>query len=881
VKEAPTIFLSYARQDRKGIEALYKRLSNAGFKPWMDKDILPGERWENRIQQAMRSADFFLACLTANSVDKRGFLQKEIKFALDIAKEMLDEDIYIIPLRLEDCTVPDSLSGFQWVDFFEETGWPQLVKALQVGMERRTKVTKPDIPNSTIPIKPDSSMETDTIDVFSKMPAFDDSQKDLTGKTISHYKILRKLGEGGIGVVYLAEDINLGHQVAIKFLRDEYANDPSLNERFRLEAKVLLKLAHENIVRFFEFAKYQIAEGQHKFYIVMEYVEGYSLREKLAAQKGALSIQQEFEIIIPVCEGLRVAHQKGITHRDIKPENILIDKQGTLKISDFGLAKLKGGTLISLGGFPIGTPAYMSPEQTEAKELDQRSDIFSLGIVLYELITRQQPFNGGSLQEVYDAIRNKRPNPLTQYRKDIPEGLQKILDKALAKTPRQRYQNIDKLLEDVNSLLAQKHKEKKNWRAVARYLIPIGVVIAGIIGFIMDATELFDRLKNFSNQPSTVSMFTEPAGAVVFLNGDSIGITPIKNYSSPMGTVSVRFKKAGYPTFDTLIAVNKVTNLQLNLTLKKADVSSPDFVQARIFSEPTGATVFLNGKPIGVTQLNFSARHNSRVKLRLQKPEYFPVDTAFVIRKGQDSTFSFALKPAARVSIKANPATAEFRLDGKFTPWARLVDAMLSVGPHRIEISAKGYTSIKDSFNLSQGFNKERAYTLNKIVAPLSPRPVVGSGDSTSKPNARLTPRVGTLQVLVLPFGSIYIDGKLQKEDWDRQFKTELAVGAYLLKATHPQFGTWEKQITIEGEKLRDIPIDFNKMVKLKITATPVDGEIFVDGASKGYTPKELRLRIGQHRLEVRRKGYVGETQIINLEEERKIPILFTLAKTE
>ena len=727
-------------------------------------------------------------------------------------------------------------------------------------------------------------METVTLDAFATMPAFDDSQNDLIGKIISHYKILRKLGGGGIGVVYLAEDVNLGHQVAIKFLRDEYANDPSLNERFRLEAKVLLKLAHPNIVRFFDFDKHQFTEGLPKYFIVMEYVEGRSLREKLLAQKGALSIQQILELVIPVCEGLRVAHQQGVTHRDIKPENILIDKNGTLKISDFGLAKLKGGSLISLGGGPKGTPAYMSPEQTETKELDQRSDIFSLGVVLYELITRQQPFTGGSLQEIYNAIRKKKTNPLTQYRKDIPEDLQKIVDKALAKTPRRRYQNIDKLLEDVNSLLAQKHEEneeKTNWRAIAQYLIPIVVVIAGVIGFIVDATELFDRLKNFFNQTSAVSILTEPAGATVFLDGDSIGITPVMDYSSKRGTLAVRIKKPEYQTLDTSIVVNKGTNLPLNLTLNKVDVFSPDLVNTRVFSEPTGATVFLNGKPIGVTQLNFSARHNSRTKLRLQKADYFPLDTAFVIRQGQDSIFSFALKPAARVSIKANPATAEFRLDGKFTPRARLADTTLPVGPHRIEISAEGYTSVKDSFSLSRGLNPERTYTLNKIFVPLPSQPVAGNSDSTSKPNARLTPRVGALQVLVLPFGSIYIDGKLQKEDWDRQFKTDLEVGAYLLKAVHPNFGTWEKQITIEAETLRDIPIDFNKMVKLKVTATPVDGEIFVDGASKGYTPKELRLRIGQHRLEVRREGYERKTQIINLEEEMKNPILFVLKQID
>ncbi|HID20518.1 MAG TPA: toll/interleukin-1 receptor domain-containing protein [Methanophagales archaeon] len=146
LKAKVQIFLSYARDDKEAVEKLYQKLLEAGFKPWIDtKDILPGERWKSSIQKAIRCSDFFLACLSAKSINKRGFLQKEIKIALDICREMLDSDIYLIPVRLEDCEVPESLRDFQWVDIFEENGWVQLVRAIQVGMKRRAALEKPHL----------------------------------------------------------------------------------------------------------------------------------------------------------------------------------------------------------------------------------------------------------------------------------------------------------------------------------------------------------------------------------------------------------------------------------------------------------------------------------------------------------------------------------------------------------------------------------------------------------------------------------------------------------------------------------------------------------------------------------------------------------------
>jgi hypothetical protein len=198
VKATAQIFLSYAREDAEEVEDLYQKLSAAGFKPWMDtKDLLPGERWKSSIQKAIRRSDFFLVCLSANSIDKRGWIQREIKQALDIWQEMLDSDIFLIPVRLEDCEVPESLCDFHWVDLFEANGWTQLVKAIQVGMERRTEVIKPIAQEST------STQNVNTID----LPAREWIAEKVIGPIAQESTPVRRLAPSGfttLAIIVLA-----------------------------------------------------------------------------------------------------------------------------------------------------------------------------------------------------------------------------------------------------------------------------------------------------------------------------------------------------------------------------------------------------------------------------------------------------------------------------------------------------------------------------------------------------------------------------------------------------------------------------------------------------------------------------------------------------
>ena len=281
----------------------------------------------------------------------------------------------------------------------------------------------------------------------------------MVGKTISHYKILEKLGKGGMGEVYLAEDTELDRKIALKFLPPQYDEDAEIKTRFKREAKAAAALNHPNIITI-----YEVGEFEGKTYIAMEYVEGESLKECLSRQE--LSLEKSIEIAIEVCKGLSEAHQAGIVHRDIKPDNILINSKEQVKIADFGLAKVKGVSRLTKAESTLGTVSYMSPEQTRGEDVDQRSDIFSFGAVLYEMITARIPFEGDYEAAITYSILHEEPEPVERFKANVPNGLQTIIDKTLAKTPDERYQHTDEIIVDLKSLKT----ELKSGKSVASSL---------------------------------------------------------------------------------------------------------------------------------------------------------------------------------------------------------------------------------------------------------------------------------------------------------------------------------------------------------------------------------------------------------------------------
>jgi TolB-like protein/Tfp pilus assembly protein PilF/predicted Ser/Thr protein kinase len=262
------------------------------------------------------------------------------------------------------------------------------------------------------------------------------------------YKIIEKLGEGGMGVVYKAKDTRLKRPVALKFFPAELTKDEAAKKRFIQEAQAAAALEHPNIC-----TVYEIDEADGQTFIAMSYIEGQSLKDKL--KDGPLDIDEAKEIALQVAEGLKEAHEKGIVHRDIKPANIMLTEKGQVKITDFGLAKLSWGLDLTKPATIIGTVAYMSPEQARGGEVDHRTDMWSLGCVLYEMLTGVRPFHSRYDQAVLHAVLHEDPEPLTNLRKDIPARIIDIVSKALEKNPEQRHQSMEQFL---NILIKTKEK---------------------------------------------------------------------------------------------------------------------------------------------------------------------------------------------------------------------------------------------------------------------------------------------------------------------------------------------------------------------------------------------------------------------------------------
>ncbi len=764
----------------------------------------------------------------------------------------------------------------------------------------------------------------------------------MIGEKISHYQILKKIGEGGMGEVYLAEDVNLHRKVAIKVLATRYTNDPDFKARFLREARATAALSHPNIVTI-----YEVDEEQEMYYIVMEYIDGESLKDLI--RREPLPMARVIEIARQIGEGLSAAHQAGVAHRDIKPGNILLNKAGQVKIVDFGLAKLQGATGLTRDGMSLGTPHYMSPEQVRGEATDYRADIFAFGVVLSEMLTRQLPFKGENTLAVMYAISYEAPEPAINYNLGVTKGLQKIIDRTLAKKPAARYQEMQDCVQDLmkekQALAAEAQETKttvplsksgawilrreKKWRPA---FIAAGLVLLAL------AIWLIPDWRQGKSNLAALAITSAPDGAAVFLNGDSLGLTPLQKPVDTEGSISLRFSQRDYFPFDTSLAVKRgVTynlfaalrpaarvaivvnppdaevrvdgeivessqlaalllpigehsislarlgydakqerfslqqgdNAQRRYTLSKQPGAEPPATAwggVQIDSQPSGASVTLNGSNVGSTPYQGKNLRPGRYTLLMSKEGFETYSGNIEVRPGQTTPLTISLKAVilgGQISVKSIPDGATIWLDGRDAGTTPQELTNISAGGHEIVLRKKGYKDYVASVN----------------VEPQKTQTVVGN-------LVRLT---GKLQVFVKPYGTIYLDGSLQIKDTNVRFTKELPVESYELKVTHPSYGVYVKTLNIEPNATLDVPVDFNRQLMLTVTSTDetgqkfVWGEIYVDGEAKGQTPKPLTLRLGQHTIDVRREGYMSldKPMTFNLEEDWEQPLRFRLKKKE
>jgi serine/threonine protein kinase len=365
----------------------------------------------------------------------------------------------------------------------------------------------------------------------------------MIGKTISHYRIIEKIGAGGMGVVFKAEDTSLRRTVALKFLPPVFSMDQTAKQRFIHEARAASSLDHPNICTIFEIDE----TGDGQSFIAMAYYEGESLKEKI--ENGPLDSAQAVNILTQILHGLERAHETGIVHRDIKPANIMITGRGEAKILDFGLAKLANQTALTQSGSTLGTMAYMSPEQIHGKKADRQSDIWACGVVMYEMLTGSNPFVGEFEQAIMYSILNEKPTPVD----NLPDGLWQIIEKSLDKDIELRYQNVTSILQDIENIGDQsnhnevlksvpppeEHKTQNksdekiiNTRSIWIALIPTLVIVLFIIWSMTGREETTNGLSVKEN--SQLSKISPVIQELVQLDDTDIFMEKINTYRNSM-----------------------------------------------------------------------------------------------------------------------------------------------------------------------------------------------------------------------------------------------------------------------------------------------------------------------------------------------------------
>ncbi len=745
--------------------------------------------------------------------------------------------------------------------------------------------------------------------------------KVTVGSYIEHYQILEVLGKGGMGVVYKALNVNLDKFVAIKTISLGLASEEIITNRFRTEARALAKLQNPNIVSIFD-----LRVDDNQWFIVMEYVDGTTLAQKIREQE-AVPWQECLIIFKQILSAVGHAHRAGIIHRDIKPNNILLNREGMVKITDFGLAKDQKNLSHTQTSSTGGTLYYMSPEQVKGLQFtDNRSDIYSLGLTLYEMLAGKIPFRKDDTDfTIREAIIKRQFPPPTHFNPSIPVGLNSVVMQAIEKRPEDRFQNVDEMLEALeqfeqradlspaeSSPEVSEHALSNIQPAdfeISYFSDPVVTQVpeagkssagrysnrlryAAAAAVLILALLVYFSVNWFKPAPmAELMVVSNPRGAELVVNGKSAGETPVYNYLVRSGPIDLRLYKDTFLTLDTVVHLEPDTLNYFAYDLLPAgtikfSISPADarvWINGRVLAEggQTEVTLPAGTYDIRIEKEGYQADRDrvellqgdsisrnyelSALALRQSKPYAYPEnEQAARPRKSSaaDSQITQRITSGA-LAVRSDPGGAGIWLDGYRIPSFSspcIIDA-IPPGLHQIELRKEGY----------------RSYLRSVMIA----------ARETTQVQAGMIRSMGELRVLVRPWGSIYIDRKMVRENTNTVYVQDCGTGKVHVRVVHPTFGVWERPVDIREDETTSLEIDFNKFVYVPVTAFDVEGkpvwaDIIVDNEATGeVTPKEVALRVGLRTVAARKEGYIlvnGEKEILVTEHTIE-PLKFILRK--
>ena len=683
----------------------------------------------------------------------------------------------------------------------------------------------------------------------------------MINRTIKGYEIKQLIATGGMAAIYRAVNTATGNTVAIKILHGHLAQDRDFITRFEREAKAAADLKHENII---DIIGYGETEGV--YYIAMEFVEGKSLKELINAVKFmphdiALAIAYE------ICQGIEHAHQKGVVHRDIKPANILIDTNGALKITDFGLAQAQDLTSITVTGAIVGTPAYMSPEQAAGKRIDTRSDLFSLGVVIYEMITGTKPFQGESYSSVIHAILTIPAAKPSEINPTVSNEISSILEKMLQKDADKRYQNVNQVSEHIHTYFRQRNtevpskqiatfikepentaksllqKEKEMYLKRALYYTTLGK------NNIDDAITEFEKVQYLDPENTQAKMhlaaLKRKRKVHVSKKKTKVSTPHKRNYFKVAGVFGAIFVV-------TIFAASLYRNYQNN----KPGPSTHGVL--RVTSDPEGAILYLDNRELNLqTPATIDSVSPGDHMLEIRNAGYNKYTRNLLVKPGDTLIVDAALirlladRGTGSIAINSKPSGARVFIDGKNTGLETPCTVEnLQAGRHNIKISKNGYQTAQLTHTVQEGRTTQVVKTLSKTKSPVT----------------RRNPDKSYFRINVDPWAKIYIDGKYV-ETTPIAKALEVTSGTHTVRLENPGFQSWQKRVNFKPGQTVSMDVKLNPFAGyLKISVRPW-ADVYIDGKFHETTPiaDPIKLPAGRHTLKLINPSFLTHEEVITI----------------